>query len=160
VLQILLWPSSAFHSKIQWFLSFMFWTDLPQPLLYWLKSRLIFNLTGQDKTQCYYWQSDVTCPTTLQNRYIKYEQVSFYARVTFLRNVARIKHKIPISNSVFPGWGGEVREFTTSPYVVYDYTSSGNMELWTVLYVQSTNTFLYSTHTFLYNILTSNAIKM
>lgn len=56
-------------------------------------------------------------------------------------------------------WGG-FRVFTTSPYVVYDYTSSGNMELWIVLYVEYTNTFLYSAHTFLYNIFTSNAIKM
>jgi hypothetical protein len=94
----------------------------------------------------------------MPNRYIKYEQVSFYARVTFLWNASQIKHKIPISNSVF--LGGGFRVFTTSPYVVYDYTSSGNMELWIVLYVEYTNTFLYSAHTFLYNIFTSNAIKM
>ena len=59
--------------------------------------------------------------------------------------IAQIEHKIPISNSVFPGGGG----FKTWPCIVYDYTTSGNMDLWIILYVQYTNTFLYSTHTFL-----------
>jgi len=31
-------------------------------------------------------------------------QVSLYAGVMYLKNVAQIKHKIPFENSVFP-WG-------------------------------------------------------
>lgn len=32
-----------------------------------------------------------------------HRQVSFYARVTFLKNVAQMERKIPIQNIVFPG---------------------------------------------------------
>jgi hypothetical protein len=35
--------------------------------------------------------------------YTFHRQVLFYARGTFLKNVAQIEQKIPIYNSVFPG---------------------------------------------------------
>jgi hypothetical protein len=41
-------------------------------------------------------------------------QVSLYATITYLKNVAQIKHTIPFENSVFP-WG-----MTTSSYIVDD----------------------------------------
>ena len=34
-----------------------------------------------------------------------YRQVSFDAKVVFLKNVAQIKHKIPVFNGVFSGVG-------------------------------------------------------
>jgi hypothetical protein len=37
----------------------------------------------------------------------KFKQVSFYARVIFLKNVAKIRHRTPIYNSAFPGELGD-----------------------------------------------------
>jgi hypothetical protein len=34
---------------------------------------------------------------------VYYRQFSFYARVTFLKNVAQIEDRIPIKNNVFSG---------------------------------------------------------
>jgi len=40
-------------------------------------------------------------------------------------NNVQIEHKTPISDSVFPGgWG-----LTTSSYIAYDYTTSGQMDM-------------------------------
>jgi hypothetical protein len=35
-----------------------------------------------------------------------YRHVSFYTRVTFLKNITQIEHRISIPNSVFPGGCG------------------------------------------------------
>jgi hypothetical protein len=32
-----------------------------------------------------------------------YRQVSFYTRVTFLKNITHVEHKIPVQNMVFAG---------------------------------------------------------
>jgi hypothetical protein len=34
-----------------------------------------------------------------------YRQVSFYGRVTFLKNITRVEHKIPVQNGFPGGWG-------------------------------------------------------
>jgi len=55
----------------------------------------------------------------------KYRRVSFYARVTFMKTVMQIEHKIPIKAACFLGCRG----LAASSYIVYDYTTSGYMDL-------------------------------
>jgi predicted aconitase with swiveling domain len=54
-----------------------------------------------------------------------YRQVSFYGRFMFLKNITDVEHKINVQNLVFPG----VRGLTASSYIVYDYTTSGHVDL-------------------------------
>jgi len=53
--------------------------------------------------------------TSMQDRKIPLE-FPVTGRVTVLRNIAQIQHKIPIYNNLFPG----VRGLTASSYIVYD----------------------------------------
>jgi len=53
-------------------------------------------------------------------------QVSFYTKVTILKNFAQFEHKIPIYDSIFPGG---VRGSTTSSCIVYDYTTSRHTDM-------------------------------
>jgi hypothetical protein len=60
----------------------------------------------------------------------KYGQFSFYARVTFLKKLCKLKlhkfnTKFPLKTVHFLGFRG----LTTSSYVVYDYTTSGHTDL-------------------------------
>jgi hypothetical protein len=59
-----------------------------------------------------------------------YRQVSFYARVTFMKKFHKLKShrsnkEFPFKTVYFLG----VRELTTSFYIVCDYTTIGHMDL-------------------------------
>jgi hypothetical protein len=63
---------------------------------------------------CGFEQSEVELnPIKIQ----QYTESSFYAWITFLKNVVQIKHEIPIYNIVFQG----VRGLTSSPCAIHDY---------------------------------------
>jgi len=74
----------------------------------------------------------------------------------FLKNITKMEDKMPIKTVYFLG----VRRLTTSSYTVYDYTTSGHMDLSSisVLYIES----IYISIEYPYNSIQyiSNAIKM
>src|SRR5215510_2469168 len=52
-------------------------------------------------------------------------QVSFHARIMFLKNITQIEHKIPFKTVHCLGvWG-----LTTLSYIVYDHTTSGHIDV-------------------------------
>ena len=55
----------------------------------------------------------------------EYRQVLFYASVIFLKKSHKSDTKFPFKTGYFL----EVRELTMLPYIVYDYTTNGNMDL-------------------------------
>jgi hypothetical protein len=85
-----------------------------------------------------------------------YRQVSFNARVTFLKKVAQIEHKIAIKKNVFP----EVRGLTTSSYIVYNYTTSGPVEYISTVYTEYIHIHAAYTHFQTIYTFTSNVIKI
>jgi len=61
----------------------------------------------------------------MTNAYKNCSQVSFYARVTFLKKSHKLNTKFSFKTAYFLG----VRGLTTSSYAVCDHTTSGHMDL-------------------------------
>ena len=66
---------------------------------------------------------------TGKKSYANYKQVSFYARITLLSKVHKLKSrksntKFPLKTVYFLGVG----RLITSSYIVYDYTTSGHTD--------------------------------
>ena len=55
----------------------------------------------------------------------KYRPISFHARITFLKKSCKLNTKLPLTIVYFVGFRG----LTTSSYTVYNYTTSGQMDL-------------------------------
>jgi hypothetical protein len=72
------------------------------------------------------------CTFHFSHKWLIYRQVSFYVRVMFLKNITQIKtmkieHKIPLKTMHFLGVRG-----LTSSYLVYDNTTSGHTDLYSM----------------------------
>jgi hypothetical protein len=121
---------------------------------FWIINSVTVNNKSSVKDNLYFFGDDIVWIESVHHlgpckKYNRYMQIMFHPRDMFLKNVAQIKHKISIYNSVFPGGRG----LTTSSYVAYNYTISGHTDLYSIylLYTQ----FIYvSIHynTFIYNI--------
>ena len=77
-----------------------------------------------------------------------YRHVSFYARVTFLKLYIS-DTKFPLKMLCFLG----VRGLTASYYMVYDYTTSGHMELYIERERVCVCIYIYIICTLIYNVL-------